>query len=277
MHKANPMASRLLCAANKESAVIRLTNYATPGAPSTITIIEALLATCVSSFVCAGSEKHQQFLVNASLVVNNPTQEAISEAYDYFGKISRMKCILSIGARPWALTSIPGKSDAYFAGITSQEGQAEQEAATQIEYRGLYFRFHLPRGPMGDAEPTAAWMGELEEATTHYLYEVQISNSMDLCVSKLQGRLGPQEGAICIPKLTGHFVMRDEPWSAMKRALTEKLEEMQEPRQRVMVLSGIGGSGKTQLARKFALNFRARCAPHQPVSRSSTLKKSPQI
>jgi len=222
------------------------------------------MATCVSSFVCVGSEKHQQFLANASLVVNSPTQEAISEAYDYFGKVSRIKCVLSIGARPWALTSISGESDADFAGIPSQEGQTEQESVTQVECRGLYYRFHLPPGPVGDAEPTAAWMGNLEEAITHYLYKVQVSNSMDLCVSKLQGRLGPQEAAVGIPKLTGHFIIRDEPWSAMKRALIEKPEEVQESCQRIMVLSGIGGSGKTQLARKFALNFRARCAP-QPA------------
>lgn len=62
-----------------------------------------------------------------------------------------------------------------------------------------------------------------------------------------------------LPKLTDHFVMREKPWLAMKKALLAEPEGDQNESQKVMVISGMGGSGKTQLTRKFAREFRNRC------------------
>jgi len=262
-HKANKEAQRLLCAINKTSpnTVIRFRNYVTPDMPSTITIIEALLATCASSFICIGKEHNEQYLMNASLVVNNPTQEAISEAHNIFRK--RMGCVLSIGAKPWAPTTISDISAMYSPDLAEKisrtnEEQTENDVARQVDHLGLYFRFHLPYGPAGNAASNPLWIGALETVTTHYLDAVRIGNSIDLCISKLQRPVGLEEGAISIPRLTGHFVMRNGPWSAMKRALIDELEGEQGPSQRIMVLSGFGGNGKTQLARKFALSFQAQ-------------------
>jgi DNA helicase TIP49 (TBP-interacting protein) len=49
--------------------------------------------------------------------------------------------------------------------------------------------------------------------------------------------------------------MRKKPMKAMERGLLEDKKVTQ----RTMLLSGLGGSGKTQLALKFARDHEARC------------------
>jgi len=51
--------------------------------------------------------------------------------------------------------------------------------------------------------------------------------------------------------------MRKEPMEAMERALLKD----EESTQRIMLLSGLGGAGKTQLALKFARDHETRCVP----------------
>jgi len=263
VHKTNKEAQRLLCVIDKTSlnTVVRLRNYVAPGMPSTITILEALLASCASSFVRIGEGHAQKYLMNASLVTNNPTQEAIADAHSIFRK--KLACVLSIGAKPWAPITISDISGTYTPNLAesisrTNEEQTDNDVARQIDHLGLYFRFRLPYGPAETVESSPSWIGALEGVTSHYLDTVRIENSIDLCVSKLQRKVGLEEGAISIPRLTGHFVMRDEPWCAMKKALIDEPEGEQGPSQRIMVLSGFGGNGKTQLARKFALSFQAQ-------------------
>lgn len=55
-----------------------------------------------------------------------------------------------------------------------------------------------------------------------------------------------------LPPLTPYFVMRSHIWEAMMRALIDIPFEEPEEKQRIVVLSGMGGCGKTQMAIKFA-------------------------
>jgi GTPase SAR1 family protein len=59
-----------------------------------------------------------------------------------------------------------------------------------------------------------------------------------------------------MPPLMSYFVMRREPWEKMKRGLLG--DNMEEEEQRVMVISGMGGCGKTQLVIRFAKEFKRR-------------------
>jgi Mrp family chromosome partitioning ATPase len=69
---------------------------------------------------------------------------------------------------------------------------------------------------------------------------------------------GGEKVTFYVPKPSEIFVMRKEPWSAIEAALIGDVKESIESSQRVMVISGLGGSGKTQLALKFAQEPRKR-------------------
>jgi Mrp family chromosome partitioning ATPase len=56
-----------------------------------------------------------------------------------------------------------------------------------------------------------------------------------------------------LPPLSAFFVMRKKPMDAIIKGLIESDAE-----QRIMVISGLGGSGKTQLALKSARDFQDR-------------------
>ena len=56
--------------------------------------------------------------------------------------------------------------------------------------------------------------------------------------------------------------MRQRPMNAIIKGLTEGNEFTQ----RIMVISGLGGSGKTQLALKFARDFQDRCDQIYPIA-----------
>jgi len=58
-----------------------------------------------------------------------------------------------------------------------------------------------------------------------------------------------------MPPLTSYFVMRKEPWEKMKRGL---LDGDGEKKQKIMVISGMGGCGKTQLLVHFTTEFKSR-------------------
>jgi hypothetical protein len=59
-----------------------------------------------------------------------------------------------------------------------------------------------------------------------------------------------------MPPLTSYFVMRREPWEKMMRGLLS-VDGAQEV-QKLMVISGMAGCGKTQLVIRFAKEFKRR-------------------
>jgi KaiC/GvpD/RAD55 family RecA-like ATPase len=59
-----------------------------------------------------------------------------------------------------------------------------------------------------------------------------------------------------MPPLTSYFVMRKEPWEKMIRGLIS--ENGEQEKQKIMVISGMGGCGKTQLVIHFITEFKSR-------------------
>lgn len=57
-----------------------------------------------------------------------------------------------------------------------------------------------------------------------------------------------------LPPLSAYFIMRKKPMDAMVKILIDGSRY----KRQIMVISGLGGSGKTQLALKFARDFRDR-------------------
>jgi hypothetical protein len=56
--------------------------------------------------------------------------------------------------------------------------------------------------------------------------------------------------------MVGHFVKREVPWKRMLSIFFCEQETIPLDRQIIMVLSGMGGLGKTQLVLYFAREFR---------------------
>jgi predicted ATP-dependent serine protease len=72
-----------------------------------------------------------------------------------------------------------------------------------------------------------------------------------------------------LPPLSAYFVMRKKPMEAIINGLINK--DM--VGQRVMIISGLGGIGKTQLALKFARSFQERYESlHVVVQASNTFQ-----
>jgi tRNA A37 threonylcarbamoyladenosine biosynthesis protein TsaE len=60
-----------------------------------------------------------------------------------------------------------------------------------------------------------------------------------------------------LPAITRAFVMRDEPWNKLMKSITDNVAHRI---QRVVVVSGMAGCGKTQLCTKFAHEVGSRYA-----------------
>jgi hypothetical protein len=71
-----------------------------------------------------------------------------------------------------------------------------------------------------------------------------------------------------MPPLTSYFVMLKEPWEKMTRGLISGGEEQE--RQKIMVITGMGGCGKTQLVIHFTAEFKSRCV-YLPNSTASQI------
>ncbi|KIM25116.1 hypothetical protein M408DRAFT_316618, partial [Serendipita vermifera MAFF 305830] len=240
---------------------------------SNITIVDALLATCAFSPVCLGIGHGKKTFINPTCIINNPTREVIAEAYDVFGNRAGIACLLSLAARSRVQGPVPQVDSGpkwieYMASIKGE--QIADECDRQLAALGLYFRFSVTSEAISSVRICENWAGMLKSAAALYLEGVNVTKAVDRCVFALENKpelatleqIRHSKGAglvvLGLPKLSEHFIMREEPWSAMKKLLIDDSDAMKEFSQRIMVISGMGGSGKTQLARKFARDFQSR-------------------
>lgn len=59
-----------------------------------------------------------------------------------------------------------------------------------------------------------------------------------------------------MPPLTSYFVLRNQPWEMMKDGILSG--DLSNEKQKILVISGMGGYGKTQLVLHFAAEYRSR-------------------
>ncbi|CAG8642898.1 14138_t:CDS:2, partial [Acaulospora colombiana] len=245
----------------------------------------AILANAVS-FVPTLEEE----IVSAVHGYNNPTLEVLKEALDVFGSNAYLSCLLSLGAGKGIIKSFgAGASGAGGAAGAPREDSPEtgknesnnpmsileqlttdgesiaEEASRRIGNLGVYFRFSVTRGL--DFDDLAAQrngvstkFGEIIAHTTGYLLENTTSNYLDKAIASAERPSTISLETISLrsshglPPLSSFFIMREEPM----KFLVEMLLETEEDSQRIVVLSGLGGSGKTQMALKFARDYEHR-------------------
>ncbi|KIM32161.1 hypothetical protein M408DRAFT_6489 [Serendipita vermifera MAFF 305830] len=205
----------LLCVSNKTNmGTTYLRNYSTGiNVPSNVSIIEALIATFTDSLMRAGTGNSQEEYGSDSSDTNNPTLDAISEAHAVYGSQFNNTCVLNIGKRHGKQAATPANGTVYANELAeflvgANGDEIKNETASKTEHPGHYFRFCIARRPSQSAH-TDASIGDVESTTLAYLEEASISDAVDNCVSKLQAKI---EYGLPLPKLTSHFVMRENPW-----------------------------------------------------------------
>ena len=170
--------------------------------------------------------------------------------------------------------------------VTDSEQTAE-EIESQMGHLGIYHRFNVTRGLEKSVLKGALVPGEVLEHTAVYLGGTSVSRRIDLCINSLKIRDGivsleqlrkyraslvrladnsaysehsggQSLSPLPVPAPLKTFVMRKEPWEFLENAVFNSDDTDEDRAQRMVVLTGIGGCGKTQLALKFMDVYKSR-------------------
>ncbi|KAG8836280.1 hypothetical protein FRC17_007430 [Serendipita sp. 399] len=250
-------------------------NYRGKHVPEDVTIIQAIRATWatpkVFSSVLVGPPLRAQEVVSAVNGFNNPIMEAIKEAKDIFGPETKTSCVLSLGSGKWGL-DVSLTEDINYGRYSDKWVKDTEKTAEQAQkwfgHTGVYFRLAADLKSEEDAERVHEdrLFGAIDARTDAYLRSWSVNRVIDACIDAA----GKSDGILLehlvqapsnrgkpsvhgLPPLSKFFVLRDGPTKKISNWINGHMNEGgHEPR--VCVLSGLGGSGKTQLAIKFALD-----------------------
>jgi hypothetical protein len=189
--------------ASATSKVVLRTYLVRSQVPSTITVIDAALASCSSqpnfAPVFSGSGYKRKLYMAAGLGANNPVGEVITEAHELFGGDSSVAFLLSLGTgHPGAiLIPTPGEIPVPPSGATPvpPDGNLDidmltrdmmndcEQRAQEVERRlgrvGIYFRFSVQQGMQnihGGQATDPSWIAAQTEG---YLSGHRTSGNLD--------------------------------------------------------------------------------------------------
>jgi hypothetical protein len=255
-------------------------NYQSPQqTPQDVTIIEAVRATLASAGILPpvfiGPKGREEAVMGAGNGFANPIREVIKEAYHVFGAKAKVSCVLSLGSGFRGVVALnDGKNIAQGASVDCE--RVAQEVKESLARWNVYYRLSVDRGLEG-WRPFVARFGAMKSHVDDYLGR---DADMDKCIAASTKAGSISMERICesthlrylfsypvddpkvretrsrhgIPPLSAYFVMRKKPMSAIIAGLIN----WDASTQRIMVISGLGGIGKTQLALKFAHDFQYR-------------------
>ncbi|KAJ7443683.1 hypothetical protein FB451DRAFT_92370 [Mycena latifolia] len=202
-----------------------------------------------------GSRRFKQQYIGGSLGHNNPTTLVVTEA-EHIYPSHPIVLVVSIGS------GHPDTIQILKSPTPSAVGKAMKRIATDSEkthqenerrYQGIsntYFRFNVQQG-MQALEPEH-W-GKLDQVTAHteaYLRMEEVKPKLTGTINVLLNPVihsshSPAHLKVCPPP-TFHFTGREDILSAMK-----KYFNMNVGRRHILLLHGLGGAGKSQIAFKF--------------------------
>ncbi|PVG01072.1 hypothetical protein CPB86DRAFT_753787 [Serendipita vermifera] len=235
-----------------------------------VSIVDAVLASCASHPLHTIATIDGMTVVGGNLGFSNPTKELLTEALHLYGKDAHVSSVISLGlgrpppmAFPTAEIHQQEQWNRFLLQIVTDGESVSRELLARVYHLGIYFRFSTPNTSFGHhANYNSHGGSEFENIHT---YIADSSPNLDHCVSVLKNSLGVvtldqlnrTPGGMTViktlPPLTTHFIMREDPWKALVNGLLSPPQYgMAHEQQRIMVISGMGGCGKTQLALKFA-------------------------
>ena len=258
------------------------------------TLVEAVCASMtIEGFlspVLIGPTGREHSFTGSSLFHNNPTREALHEAERAFGRERDAAVILSLGAgRTPALTVGKlgqGSSDptSLVSRMSFQSETVARELESSMANIAAYLRLNFECGVEESLIQDWSHLGTIEARTAAYLSQEPINRAIDASLSSLQSRTGsvtigqlstyvsvngyaiyqvlrtPVDKSSTIvltvktaPRTTSSFVLREKEWQQLTESLRSKSSG-----QRVVVLTGLGGTGKTQLLSHYIESYHQR-------------------
>ncbi|KAF2874191.1 hypothetical protein BDV95DRAFT_616739 [Massariosphaeria phaeospora] len=259
-----------VCATSKEtSETVCLTSYHTPRGNTDllnrVTIWEACRATSAATtfFDPIAVGRFGEEFVDGATGANNPVWEVWDQAQLVWGPEpleGRVKCLVSIGTGVPSLK--PFRDDVFNIGETLVAIATETEVTAErfrreralLDSTGRYYRFNVVRGLEDIGLEEAKKIKEMAAATRRYISSQEVHKQMQKCAGSISVReyygnyriILSLEG---VPKAR-QFVDRPAEMAKLERVLMPRPGQSQ--RQKMYVLHGLGGMGKTQLAVEFA-------------------------
>lgn len=239
-------------------------------------IVDALCATMATprffSPAKIGPPLRQQSFIGGALGANNPTRELLAEAADVFGNDTRVAQIITLGSgRPRMIALGNSTADGELDQTSGRIGADCETVARDLSARlyniNAYLRLNVDRGMENLRFSDWSDVGNIESYTTAYVEATHVTQSIDTSLKALQERIGTATlgqisnsrqislriAAKTPPPVTPHFVVRN--WAS--KTMYHHLLESSSLEQRIFVITGMGGCGKTQLVSYFLRENRS--------------------
>lgn len=258
-----------VCAISSETGdTVRLTSYRSPRGRErllrTTKIWEAGRATSAASsfFDPITIGDFEESFIDGATGANNPVYEVWNEAQDIWPSDSledKTKCLVSIGTGVPSLTpfkdDIIGIGQSLLAIATETEKTAERFSRdkSRLDDTGRYYRFNVLRGLEDIGLEDLKQRNAIVAATDRYIESQAVFKQIKACADNMSGReyIGNYRTPFSLQgvPVVNKFVDRPSDITELEQAL---LPRRQNGRQKVFILHGLGGIGKTQLAVEFA-------------------------
>ncbi|KAF2711453.1 FabD/lysophospholipase-like protein [Pleomassaria siparia CBS 279.74] len=258
-----------VCATSKEtSGIVCLTSYRTPRGNNdllnSVKIWEACRATSAASsfFDPIAIGRFGEEYVDGATGANNPVWELWNQAQLMWGPEpleGKVSCLVSIGTGVPVLKSFKndvlhiGKTLVAIATETEQTAERFRQDKSHLDNTERYYRFNVARGLEDIGLEESKKSKEIAAATRRYVASQEVFKQIRACAGNLtekkRSQFWTQFSLQGVPTV-GKFVDRPTEMAELERVLLPRHDQSQ--RQKIHVLHGLGGIGKTQLTVEFA-------------------------